>query len=271
MRYTLMDFIVGGPEAGRWLVIESAQYLKPLRLAYPNAAITAVTRFAEIAALAEFRELGIDWHIFDYRREELPFAEESFDYVIAESCLEEAFQPYETMMDISRKLTDVGTLYTSYGNIRYHGVLSQLREGIFPVREQHLYAKGEVVRLLDDTLYKEIDFLPGQQDDDFSSGDAWEAQGFDNFSHDFSTSCWLVEAKRSTATVANLKSLYDKATRKQLARIIHRIEYDVEREKNLAELKKFCEANMIFDDYLADFIQEICVHPLKLTECLKQT
>ena len=57
MRYTLMDFIVGGPEAGRWLVIESAQYLKPLRLAYPNAAITAVTRFAEIAALAEFREL----------------------------------------------------------------------------------------------------------------------------------------------------------------------------------------------------------------------
>ncbi|WP_295099466.1 class I SAM-dependent methyltransferase [Selenomonas sp.] len=271
MRHTLMDFIAGGPEAGRWLVVESAQYLKPLRAAYPNAAITAVTRFEEIAELAEFRELDIAWHILDYRREELPFAEESFDYAVAESCLEEAFQPYESMMDISRKLTDVGVLYTSYGNIRYHGVLAQLREGIFPVRQQHLYAKSEVVRLLDDTLYKEIDFLPGQQDDDFSAGDAWEAQGFDNFSHDLSTSCWLVEAKRSTAAVANLKSLYDKETRKQLARLIHRIEYDVEAEKNLAELKRFCEENMIFDEYLADFIQEICVRPLKLTEYLART
>lgn len=271
MRHTLMDFIVGGPEAGRWLVVESAQYLTPLRNAYPQAKITAVTRFEEIAALGEFQELGVDWHILDYRQEALPFAEESFDYAIAESCLEEAFQPYETMMDISRKLTDVGTLYTSYGNIRYHGVLAQLREGIFPVRQQHLYAKSEVVRLLDDTLYKEIDFLPGKQDEDFSAGEMWEAQGFDNFSHDLSTSCWLVEAKRSTAAVANLKSLYDKETRKQLARIIHRIEYDVEREKNLAELQRFCEAKMIFADYLADFIREICVHPLKLTEYLKQT
>lgn len=266
-----MDFLVGGPEAIRWLVVESAEYLPKLRAAYPNATITAVTRFAEIAELEEFRGLGIGWHFLDYRREELPFAEESFDCALAVSCLEEAFQPYETMMGISRKLTDVGTLYTAYRNVRYHGILAQLREGCFPVRQQHLYAKTEVVRLLDDTLYKEIAFLPGVQDDDFSAGDAWAAQGFDNFSHDLSTSCWLVEAKRSTAAVANLKGLYDKETRQQLARLLHRIEYDVEKEKNLAELKRFCEEKMIFDEYLADFIQEICVHPLRLTECQAQT
>ncbi|SFT56796.1 hypothetical protein SAMN02910356_01115 [Selenomonas sp. GACV-9] len=264
MNHDLIDYLAGGPEPRRWLVLESPQYLVRLRALYPQAAITAVTRYEEIAELEEFAGLGIDWHILDYRQQRLPFAEESFDFIIAEPVLTESWELYDTLMDISRKLTDVGTLYTAYLNIRYHGVLAQLREGIFPVRDDHLYAKTEIVRILDDALFKEIGFLPGLQDDDLAAGESWEAQGFANFSHDLSTAQWLVEAKRSTASVANLKGLYDRDTRKELARLLHRIEYDIDTQKNLAELRKLCEAQMIFDEYLEDFVRETCVHQDKV-------
>ena len=260
----MTSLFASGPLAARWLLVESPQYIRWLCEHQPNARITAVTRYEEIPVQDEFCNLPVDWHILDYRREKLPFAEESFDYAVAEPLLTEAWLPYETLLDLSRRLTDIGVLYAAYDNIRYHGILEQLREGIFPVRETHLYAKAEIVRLLDDTLFKEIQFLPGLQDDDLSEGQAWEAQGFDNFSSDLSTAKWLITAARSTARVANLKSLYDRETRKQLARILHRIEYDIDRQENIAALKKLCAEKMIFDEYLADFIQEACVHKEKL-------
>ena len=264
MHNDMTSLFASGPLAARWLLVESPQYIRWLCKHQPNARITAVTRYEEIPVQDEFRNLPVDWHILDYRREKLPFAEESFDYAVAEPLLTEAWLPYETLLDLSRRLTDTGVLYAAYDNIRYHGILEQLREGIFPVRETHLYAKAEIVRLLDDTLFKEIQFLPGLQDDDLSEGQAWEAQGFDNFSSDLSTAKWLIIAARSTARVANLKSLYDRETRKQLARILHRIEYDIDRQENIAALKKLCAEKMIFDEYLADFIQEACVHKEKL-------
>ena len=264
MHNDMTSLFASGPLASRWLLVESPQYIRWLCKHQPNARITAVTRYEEIPMQDEFCNLPVDWHILDYRREKLPFAEEAFDYAVAEPLLTEAWLPYETLLDLSRRLTDTGVLYAAYDNIRYHGILEQLREGIFPVRETHLYAKAEIVRLLDDTLFKEIQFLPGLQDDDLSEGQAWEARGFDNFSSDLSTAKWLITAARSTARVANLKSLYDRETRKQLARILHRIEYDIDRQENIAALKKLCAEKMIFDEYLADFIQEACVHKEKL-------
>ena len=261
MKHDITDLLVGSLEPCRWLVVESLEHLAKLRSLYPQAAITVVTRYEEAAELSALAGLGIDWHILDYREQHLPFAEASFDFILAEPVLTEAWTLYDTMMDISRKLTDTGKLYTAYLNIRYHGVLAQLREGIFPVRDKHLYAKAEIVRILDDAVFKEIDFLPGWQDDDLTDGEAWVAQGFANFSQDLSTSKWLVEACRSTAAVANLKGLYDRETRKQLARLLHRIEYGVDTQKNLAELKKLCEVQMIFAEYLSDFVHEVCVHP----------
>lgn len=256
----MTSFFTAGPLAARWLLVESPQYIRWICDHQPNARLTAVTREEELPGRKEFENLPVSWHILDYRREKLPFAEASFDYAVAEPLLTEAWLPYETLLDLSRKLTDTGILYAAYDNIRYHGVLEQLQEGKFPVRETHLYAKAEIVRLLDDALFKEIQFLPGRQDDDLSAGEAWERQGFDNFSRDLSTSQWLLAAARSTARVANLKSLYDGETRKKLSRLLHRIEYDIDRQENLAALQKLCGEKMIFDEYLEDFMQETCVH-----------
>ena len=119
------------------------------------------------------------------------------------------------------------------------------------------------MRLLNDTLYKEIAFAPGEQDDP-ASGAAFAAMGFDDTSRDLATAVWLVQAARSTAAVANLKSLYKKETRKQLARLLHRIEYDVDRAENIAALKTLCAREGIFPEYLTDFIHETVVHPERI-------
>ena len=264
----LAKFLPEGPATDRWLLIDSSKYLKQLRRQLPKARITAVTRFEEVPELQEFQDLSIEWHVLDYRLTELPFADAAFDHIVAAPCLEEAYEPYETMLAISRKLTPVGCLYTQFKNIRYGGMLAALQQGQFPIRQQHLYAKAEIVRLLNDALFKEIHFTPGEQDDDDHNETVWQQAGFDDFSRDLATRVWLVRAERSTAAVANLKGLYDEKIRQQLARLLHRIEYDIDCKKNLAELRKLCEINGIFPEYLDDFIQEACIHQEKVRRLL---
>lgn len=254
-----MCFLPGSPERLRILTVESTHYLPELSARYPNAQLTAVTSYEEVPEAVEVRELAVEWHTLDYRRERLPLPEGLFDIIIAEPCLEYVYDSYDTLMDLSRHLTDVGTLYTQFTNIRYGGILARLQAGDFPVRDEHLYAKAEVVKMLNDAIFKEVHFAPGEQDEGHEN-EQWEGLGFDNFSRDLATKTWLVKACRSTASVANLKGLYTKSTREKLARVLHRIEYDIDRAANLAALRALCEQEMIFPEYLEDFIAETCIH-----------
>jgi hypothetical protein len=244
----------------RWLLLESLEYIEKVVALYPHAHLTVVTEWEEAATLAEFAGMDIEWHFGDCRRGKLPFPENSFDAVLAENLLTQAYEPYDLLMDISRKLTDVGVLYGDFLNVRYTGVLAALKQGEFPVREKHLYAKCEMVRLLDDTLFKEIDFVPGDSDENSEAEALWEAAGYANINHELSVSRYLFRAACSTAAVANLKGLYSPAVRKELARILHRIEYDVQRAENLERLQAFCAQEGIFPEYLQDFIAESCCH-----------
>ena len=126
--------------------------------------------------------------------------------------------------------------------------------------DRHLYAKPEIVRLLNDTLYKEIHFFAGERDDDLSAGTEWAAEGFANVSDDLITRTWLIRASRSTAEAANLKLFFAQDVRKRIARLLQRIEYDVDARESAAELRALCAREGVFADYLSDFITEICVH-----------
>lgn len=260
---SVLHFVPQGPAPLRVLVLETSRLLPAIRTKLPNARITAVTEYDVVPEAVELRDLGITWSVLDYRTQVLPFAAGSFDLIVAEPALSYALEPYELLMSLGHLLTDVGTLVTAFRNVRYHGVLEKLMAGEFPERERHLYAKKEIVRLLNDTLYKEITFAPGEQDAE-GSGAQFAAMGFEDVASDLATAVWLVKAARSTAEVANLKSLYTKKTRTKLARILHRIEYDVEREKNLRALQELCEREGIFPEYLRDFIREVVVHPEQL-------
>lgn len=256
----VLYFIPSGPAPLRVLVLETSRLLPALRAKLPNAQITAVTEYDAVPEARELAGLDITWSVLDYRVTPLPFVEGSFDLIVAEPVLSYVLDPYDLLMALGRLLTDVGVLVTAFRNIRYHGVLSELMAGEFPERERHLYAKKEIVRLLNDTLFKEITFAPGEQDE-AGSGVEFGAMGFEDVSSDLATAVWLVRACRSTAEVANLKGLYTKETRKQLARLLHRIEYGVEREKNVEALKELCRKESIFPEYLEDFVHEVVIHP----------
>lgn len=261
VRTELLDLLAPSPEHLRILVVDGSAHLARLRELYPHAEIHAVTPYEEIAENEIVAALGVHWHILDWRRDTLPFAEETFDRIISAFAIECAYEPYDALMALNRALKETGTLYTCYTNVRYHRVLAGLRDGEFRVRgDRHLYAKPEIVRLLNDTLYKEIHFFAGERDDDPSAGEAWAEEGFANFSDDLITRTWLIQASRSTAAAANLKLFFSQETRRRIARLLHRIEYGIAAEESAEELRELCTHEGVFRDYLADFITEVCVH-----------
>ena len=261
VRTELLELLAPSPERLRILVVDGSAHLARLRELYPNAEIHAVTPYEEIAENEIVAALGVHWHILDWRRDTLPFAEETFDRIISAFAIECAYEPYDALMALNRALKETGTLYTCYTNVRYHRVLAGLRDGEFRVRgDRHLYAKPEIVRLLNDTLYKEIHFFAGERDDDPSAGEAWAEEGFANFSDDLITRTWLIQASRSTAAAANLKLFFSQETRRRIARLLHRIEYGIAAEESAEELRELCTHEGVFRDYLADFITEVCVH-----------
>ena len=271
MRTEILDLLAPSPERLRLLVVDGSEYLVRLREMYPNAEIHAITPYAEITENEVVAALDVRWHVLDWRRDPLPFAEAYFDRIVAEFAIESAYEPYDALMALNRALKETGTLYTCYTNIRYHRVLAALRDGEFRVRgDRHLYAKPEVVRLLNDTLYKEIHFYAGERDDDPAAAEAWAEEGFANFSDDLATRIWLVRAERSTAAAANLKLFFTQETRYRIARLLHRIEYDIAAEGAVAELRELCAREGVFHDYLADFITEVCVHEEKVRAVLRE-
>lgn len=257
------------------LVVESYQYLPALRSLLPKARIEAVTRQEFVPYARELQGLKVHWTLADYRREELPFAEESFDLLVAAEALTEAYEPYPELMALGRLLRDTGEMLTAFHNVRYHEMLRLLREGEFPLREQHFWAKPEVVRLLHDALFKEIVFLPGEQDEPAPEGENSTAEGeyhslgFQNYQRDLATGTWLVRAGRSTASVANLKGMYSREVRVRLSRLLHRLEYGIDEAENLSELEALCRQEQIFPEYLEDFVQEACAHIEKVLKILK--
>lgn len=238
-RRGLLKFITPSAEPIRVLIVESPSYVDDIRALMPNAFISVVDQE----------------HCANLERG-------SVDLIVAEDAFTLAHEPYDMLRDLGQALTDVGTLVTQYLNIRFVGVLEQLRLGFYPERRRRLYAKPEVVRLLNDALFKEIAFAP----DNISTVnvDTWEKFGFDNFSDDLRVQTWLVKAGRSKAEVAALKQCFTPTIRAELSKLIHRIEYDIDREENFDRLFDLCARETIFEEYLADFIRSVVAHPERL-------
>jgi len=270
----LGEFVAAGELPLKVLFVESAEYIVDFRQKLPNAEFYAVTRHEEVAELAELTRQRVNFTVADFRLEKPNYPEGFFDIIVAAPVPTISYEPYDTLMALNRLLAETGFLLTHFWNVRYHGVINALAKGEFPYRSEHLYAKGEMVRLLNDTLYKEIVFTPLERDDDESIGEALAEVGFANFSADLSTRRWMLKASRSKSEVAALKSLYTPEVRKRIGRLLHRIEYEVETENSAKELFTLAEQEFIFPDYIADFAREITVNrermKSKLISCAKK-
>ena len=155
-------FVPHGPQPLRVLAIEAHALLPRLLARLPAARVTAVTRFDGLGLPASLAGRVSLVHA-DTRVQAPPLPKGSYDIILAPHVLTEALDPYDTLLALSRLLTDVGRLATAFLNVRCCDVLAGLQAGEFPFRAQRLYAKAEVVRLLNDALFKEITFAPGAQ------------------------------------------------------------------------------------------------------------
>ena len=234
------------------LLVENEDFLPDLREILPSARIALLKKEPtdEIKRICdEFRADLID---------ELPISPKIFEFIVARDVLTVGEDFYARLLAFNHLLTYSGALLTQFYNVRYVKVLENLRSGRFFNNEQRLWAKSDVVRLLDDAIYKEIHFLPGKRDK--ISVQAWENFNFENFNEDLATKIWFVKACKCTAEVAALKELFSPEIRAELARILHRIEYDIDLEENFGRLKEICAREGIFDDYLKDFIDQVVIH-----------
>lgn len=254
----LTEFLSGGPLPLNILTIESSLYLLNLKKLYPNAALYAVTNYEEVINYKNYRNLNINWVL---GRDIKIFPQKSFDIIIAESLFSHTKNSYDDLMAISRALKDTGFFLSTFKNIRYAPVLNEIKEGRFPFRDENLFAKDEVVKMLNDAIFKEIFFSPMEVDLKAQEiADNFMQAGFENYNNDLLTKTWMLKAAVSTSGALALKELYTKEIRKNLAKLLRRIEYDVEREKNLDIFWNFLEVENIFPDYLTGFIEEICVY-----------
>ena len=233
------------------LVIESAEFLEGLREILPAAQIALLKKEPTEAIKRLCDEFKAD--LID----ELPTAPKIFEIIVARDVLTIGENFYAMLMAFNHLLTDSGYLLTEFYNVRFVGILERLRQGRFINNEQRLWAKADVVKLLDDAIYKEIHFLPGER---AFSATEWENFGFENFNEDLTTKTWLVQAFKCTAEVAALKDVFTPEIRADLSRILHRIEYGIDSEENFQRLITLCEREGIFDEYLSDFIEQVVVH-----------
>ena len=268
MEQDLLHFLIPTEEKLCVLTLESSHYLPQLRRLMPQAELYAVAADADESSEPAYEGLGIHWNGLDFRRERLPYPAEAFDYILADHYLEALVEPEDITAGLGYFVKPTGCLLTSFLNIRYSGILDELRRGHFSPFCTHPLAKPEVVRILGVSMYKEVVFAPGRQDMPDAVTAAWEKAGFDNYQNDLSTQTWLVKACRSTAESAALKALYSPAVRSRLSILLRRIEYDIDPTDNLKAFWQLYEQEMLFSDYVVDFLMAASRHPAKLTALL---
>lgn len=249
---SLTNFISGEDFFEKILVVESEFYINELKKRFPAAEIFFVTAN---------EELNYPNTIYlDYREERLPFPEEFFDLIIGDLTLEVVTNPQDIAAGFSTFLKQTGYWLTSFRNIRHWKVLERLMRGAFGGIVSRLYTRTEFERLLYASFYKEVQVLPLKKNSPPELLERLINCGFDNFDDDLQTEFWLVRASRSMPELALLKSMFTPEIRAELSRILHRIEYDVATEENVANFWRLFDAKGIFSDYAAAFIRSVVVH-----------
>lgn len=249
-----MQFISGEDFINRALIVESSDYIAPLRKKFPSAEIFFVTSNEDLN-FPDVKTIFID-----YREEKLPFAEEYFDLIIGDLILEVVTNPQDIAAGFSTFIKQTGCLITSFRNIRHWKVLEKLMRGVFGGIVSRFYTRTEFERLLYASFYKDVQFLPLKRESPPEMLERLITCGFDNFDDDLQTEFWLLRANRSMPELALLKSMFTPEIRTNLARILHRIEYDVEISDSVKKFWAMVDAEGIFPDYAAAFIRSVVIH-----------
>ncbi len=266
----LLNFIMPSERNLRILVVDSLGYLPKLRKMLPEAELFACTPDRDLSESPEYEGLDVEWHIFDYHQEKLPFSMEYFDIIMSDFLLESVENPQDIAAGFSRYIKQTGSLLTSFRNIRFWSVLQEMMEGHYYSVASRLYARPEYERLLYASFYKECHSRAILRKGPEELISRLEICGFENNRQDLETEFWIVKADRSTPEIGALKSFYTQEQRKNLSLLLHRIEYEVETEKSVESFWKLYDEMGLFLEYLGAYVYETVVHRENFSENLRE-
>ena len=261
IRPELLSFFKPDSSLLRILVVESIDYLPQLRVMFPRAELYAAAADADMHD-SDFPD-GIHWQILDYLSVPLPYERGYFDYIIADLALEQADNPQDIAAGFSMFLKETGAFLTSFRNIRHWSVLQNLMEGHYYNIVSRLYARPEFENLLYASFYKSVRVKPQRRMAPEGLIDRLTAAGFENHKNDLETEFYLVRADRSMPELSLLKSMYTTGQREHMARLIHRIEYDVAGQESVQGLWEIVEKFDVFPVYIASLVRETVIHTEK--------
>ncbi|MBP3690764.1 MAG: hypothetical protein J6I74_05505, partial [Schwartzia sp.] len=179
---------------------------------------------------------------------------------LSERMLENVANPQDIASGIGTFIKDTGYLLTSFENIRYWRVLRELMDGHYYAIVRRRYAKPEFERLLYASFYKDIFFAPVRGGGAGKEIEQFEEAGFENRLNDLDTEVWLVKALRSSSDVSRLKAPYAPEMRKRLAKLLRRIEYEIDLPENVGALWELIDKDGFLADYIGRFAASVVVH-----------
>ena len=250
----LTDLIFGDDFFEKILIVESGEYISILREMYPDAEIFFVTTDED------FFDERAKTLILNYREEILPFDEDFFDLIIGDLTLEVVVNPQDIAAGFSRYIKQTGIFITSFSNIRHWKILEKLMRGWFNGIVSRYYTRDNFERLMMASFYKDVKFVPIIKKSPPELLAKLIECGFENYGDDLEVEIWQVRAARSMPELSLLKSMYTPEFRADFARIIHRIEYDIEISDSVKEFWRLYDKVGMFEDYAAEFINMTVIH-----------
>jgi hypothetical protein len=205
-----------------------------------------------------FSKEKVSIYEYDFTKAPLPFAPESFDYIIADRCLEQMENAQDMALAMFFWLKEDGCLLTSFSNRKYGNVEEDSSEDALGRRQG--YSLEEVENLLKISFYKEFAFGYSRSADimgDFVSLPNGKGGLSTQVANE--AAVWLVAAYRSTFETAFLKRRYTKAVRRKMACLLRRVAYEVESEESCAAFWALCEEKSVKASYVAAFIENTMV------------
>lgn len=252
----LLAHITPTPEPLQVLVIESLSYLQELKEKIPQAQVQVVVADRTDVDSETFGAKILE---HDYLAAPLPFPQESFDIILGDRLAELAENPQDILAGLAHYVKPTGYLLTSFQNIRHWRQLEDLAAGHFYALRARLFAREEFEKLLYACFYKEVFFHPLYDRAKNGQLQPFLAAGFENMGDDLEVAYYQVRARRSMGEIALLKAYFDKETRKELSKLLKRVEYNVDPEENARAVWQLYEQKGMFPDYLASFVVETSI------------
>jgi hypothetical protein len=131
------------------------------------------------------------------------------------------------------------------------------------------YTRTNFERLLFASFYKDVKFSPVIKKAPKDLLAKLIDCGFENFGDDLEVEIWQVRAARSMPELSLLKSMYTPKFRAEFARILHRVEYDIETADSVKKFWQMYDEVGMFEDYAAEFINSVVIHKEKFFENLR--